>query len=129
MDNIFIETLKCVTDKRGKLYPIDFADLPFKPKRLFLVYDVPKGEIRGDHAHYTTKQILYCIKGVIRVTLECPSGDALSYDLHQGDSIFVNKMIWDSQTFLTGNDVLMVIASSDYNKDDYITDKSLFKNV
>ena len=47
-------------DHRGLLVPIEFAQLPFMPKRLFYVSNVPKGEERGNHAHYNTKQILTC---------------------------------------------------------------------
>jgi UDP-2-acetamido-3-amino-2,3-dideoxy-glucuronate N-acetyltransferase len=127
MDDIFVETSKCVTDTRGKLYPIEFGELPFKPKRMFLVYDVPAGITRGEHAHHITKQLLYCVKGEIKVTLETVKDDPVSHILTQGDFIFVDKMVWDSQTFLTGDDVLMVIASTEYNKDDYIVDKREFK--
>tara|TARA_Y100000817_G_C16764682_1_gene503288 strand:+ start:325 stop:720 length:396 start_codon:yes stop_codon:yes gene_type:complete len=129
MDDICVETSKCVADSRGKLYPIEFGELRFKPKRIFLVYDVPAGITRGEHAHYTTKQLLYCVKGKIKVTLETIKDDPVSYTLTQGDSVFVDKLIWDSQTFLTGDDILMVIASTEYNKDDYILDKGKFKGM
>ena len=35
------------TDDRGGVVPIDFSDLPFIPKRIFYVKDVPKNTIRG----------------------------------------------------------------------------------
>ena len=33
------------------------AGLPFVPKRLYWIYDVPGGESRGGHAHKKLKQI------------------------------------------------------------------------
>ena len=38
-------------------------------------------------------------------------------------------MIWDSQIFLTGNDVLLSICSTEYNKKDYIEDFDLFLDL
>jgi dTDP-4-dehydrorhamnose 3,5-epimerase-like enzyme len=129
MNDVYVQTTKCVTDFRGNLYPIDFQDLPFKPRRIFFVSDVPAGCIRGEHAHHVTKQLLYCIKGEIEVTLENVQTQPVSYVLTQGNFLFVDKLVWDSQKFLTGDDVLMVIASTEYNKDDYILDKKEFKRM
>ena len=52
---------------KGLLAPIELGQLPFVPKRVFYVCGVPKGQERGNHAHYTTKQILTCIQGEIIV--------------------------------------------------------------
>ena len=109
MDDVYVETSRCVTDLRGKLYPIEFGELPFKPKRIFLVYDVPAGTIRGEHAHHATKQLLYCVKGKIEVTLENLNGDIVSHIVSQGDFIFVNNLVWDGQKFLTGMYMFVVI--------------------
>ncbi len=35
-------------------------------------------------------------------------------------------MIWDSQVFMTGDDVLLSICSTPYDKSDYIEDMSSF---
>ena len=34
--------------------------------------------------------------------------------------IFVDSMVWDKQQYLTGNDILLSICSTEYDKDDYI---------
>src|SRR5262245_28042653 len=39
-------------DMRGEIVPVEFTrDLPFVPKRHFIVYGVPDGRVRGEHAH------------------------------------------------------------------------------
>ena len=124
----YIEKLKRFKDGRGDLLPLNFSNLPFVPKRTFLVINVPKGVRRGDHAHFSTKQFLICLKGEICVELF--DGDiTLSYDLKEGDGIYVPEMMWDSQVFKTGEDLLLVFASTEYNKSDYITCKSKFTNL
>jgi len=112
-------------DDDGTLVPIEFSKLPFKPRRIFYVCDVPKGEERGMHAHYETQQILTCIKGKILVKLH--NGISMSETvLEENDTVFIDKMTWDSQVFLTGNDVLLSICSTEYNLDDYIDDFDFF---
>lgn len=109
----------------GILVPIEFDQLPFEPRRLFYVKDVPKGEERGMHAHYKTEQILTCIKGEILVKLF----DGVKWDatvLTPDTYIYIGPMVWDSQVFLTGEDFLISICSTPYDKNDYIEDMNQF---
>ncbi len=123
-----INKLKNISDKDGKLFPLEFKDLPFKPKRIFYITNVPLNEERGGHAHYKTKQLLICIKGVIGVKLH--NGHNLKqYVIKEGESIFIDKMIWDSQSFLTGKDILLVICNTEYDKEDYIENFEEFKTL
>lgn len=113
--------LKIINEQDGTLVPIDFFELPFTPKRVFYVRNVPAGEERGKHAHYKTKQLLICIKGSILVRLH--NGKKLvEHLLSDGEAVLINEMIWDSQVFKTGDDVLLSICSTNYDKSDYIED-------
>jgi dTDP-4-dehydrorhamnose 3,5-epimerase-like enzyme len=106
-------------EPEGVLVPIEFNNLSFEPKRVFYVVNVPKQEERGMHAHYETQQILTCLQGEILVRLH--DGSSLQeYRLRPNEWILVDKMIWDSQVFITGNDILMSMCSTAYDKDDYI---------
>jgi hypothetical protein len=121
-----VNKLNIFSDHRGGyLIPFEFMDLPFSPKRIFTITDVPKDEIRGDHAHYETQQILICIKGEIMVYLDYGYKHE-EILLRKGEHVFVDKMIWDSQKFLTGDDFMVVISSTHYDINDYITNKEEF---
>ena len=109
----------------GVLVPIELDFLKFSPKRLFYVYGVPRGEERGLHAHYETQQLLVCVQGAILVKLHDGFHEQY-FTLSQNDSIFVDKMIWDSQVYLTGDDILLSICSTEYDKEDYIEDFKVF---
>ena len=115
------ENFPVYKDERGTLVPIDFDNLPFKPKRIFYVKDVPKGERRGNHAHFTTKQILVCLQGKINVKLEMVDVE-WEITLEPNESVFVDKLVWDSQVYMTGNDILMSICSTYHDDSDYIKD-------
>lgn len=119
MNNVF-------TDSRGGyLIPIEFNKLTFIPKRVFTVSDVPQGQIRGDHAHHQTEQLLLCVKGEILVYLDNGSEKTETL-LTNGQSIHIPSMVWDSQKFLTGNEFMLVLASTSYDINDYILDKNMF---
>ena len=114
-----IEKLEAFLDKRGDLTPLEFSDLPFSPKRIFVVKNVERGLRRGEHAHKKTKQFLICLKGAIKVVTH--NGE--SYDegiLTEGYSTFIETYHWDWQEFLTGNDILLIVCSTPYNENDYI---------
>jgi dTDP-4-dehydrorhamnose 3,5-epimerase-like enzyme len=117
--------IKIIRDQDGVLVPIEFKDLPFEPRRVFYVTDVPKGIARGHHAHYATKQLLICIQGRIEVTLH-DGKSAKTTILQKNDSVMVDTMVWDSQRFLTGEEVMLVICSTPYDKTDYIEDFEVF---
>lgn len=112
----------------GSLIPIELNQFPFTPKRIFLVKDVPVGVVRGEHSHYETQQLLICLRGKIKVNLH--DGKSLTSSvLKENDTVFVDKMVWDSQEFLTYDSMLLVIASTHYDKQDYIEDFSYFLNL
>ena len=115
-------------DPDGILVPIEFDNLPFEPKRIFYVLNVPKGEERGMHAHYNTQQIITCLQGAILVKLH--DGSMLQeYRLRPNEWVFIDRLIWDSQIFLTGQDILMAMCSTPYNKPDYIEDFDAFSRM
>lgn len=113
-----VRKFKAHIDKRGSLVPVEFKDLDFVPKRLFYVTDVPNGCRRGGHSHYETEQILICIKGIIGVKLNDEY-----FLLHENEYIYVDKGIWDAQDFLTKEDILLVLCSTNYDKNDYINNR------
>ena len=115
-------------EDRGLLIPIEFDQLDFVPRRIFYVTDVPQGEERGHHAHYTTQQILTCIQGEIVVNLH-DSKNLETVTLQPNQWVFVDRLIWDSQTYMTGNDILMCVCSTMYRKSDYIEDFEAFKKI
>jgi dTDP-4-dehydrorhamnose 3,5-epimerase-like enzyme len=114
-------------DNLGVLFPIEFSEINFMPKRIFCVSNVPAGGIRGGHAHYQTKQYLFCVKGKIKVLVQ--DKEKSEFVLTEGQGYLIDSMVWDSQQFLTGNDVLLVICSEPYRKEDYILDYDEFRKL
>lgn len=113
--------LRSFEDMRGALVVSEFArDLPFAPKRQFLVHSVPSQETRGEHAHRRCHQFLMCVHGSVR---------ALADDGRQreeflldspGVGLYMPPMIWATQYRYSSDAVLLVLASEPYDESDYI---------
>ena len=129
MSLVMQKNFKAFEDERGSLVPIEFKHLPFRPKRMFYVYGVPEGIERGGHSHYETRQLLICIKGAIKVTLVDKQNTTYAKILEKNESILVENLIWDSQTFLINGSMLLVLCSTVYDANDYIYDWDEFTGI
>jgi dTDP-4-dehydrorhamnose 3,5-epimerase-like enzyme len=121
-----IVNVKSFDDKRGSLIPIEFDNLPFIPKRVFVVNNVPINEIRGNHSHFKTKQLIICTNGTVDVILHDGVKETI-YSLTKNQQILVPELIWDSQKFTSENTEIMVLCSTSFDKNDYILDFEFFK--
>lgn len=110
---------------RGILVPFELKDIPFEPKRIFWVTDTKKGQIRGDHAHYTTQQIFICIQGKIEVELQSRQKQE-KIILKKNEYVLIDKLVWGVQKYLTGKDIALVLCSTKYDPSDYITSFRMF---
>ena len=61
-----------ICDPRGYLTFGEFGEkcIPFIPRRYFMVYGVPPSELRGEHAHVTSEEILFCTAGSVAVVVD-----------------------------------------------------------
>jgi UDP-2-acetamido-3-amino-2,3-dideoxy-glucuronate N-acetyltransferase len=118
---VTVHRMRHVEDIRGRLTAGEFpAEIPFVPKRYFLVFDVPGKEIRGEHAHHRCHQFLVCVRG--SVTLVVDDGAASEEILLDQPSLGVHvpPMVWAVQYGYSADAVLLVFASDPYDPGDYI---------
>lgn len=93
-------------DRRGKLTFTEYDNgLPWKPMRMFVVYDTPEYELRGHHAHKTTHQCLVCVNGCIKVLVD--NGiDRTEVKLDSPSKcLMVPPMVWSSQHYIESGSV------------------------
>ncbi len=118
---VSIVRLPEVSDLRGNL---TFAEvpglLPFQPRRIFMLYDVPGKDVRGEHAHRELHQFLICVAGSCSIVVDNGTDrcevhlDGPTLGLH------IPPMIWATEYKFTRDAVLLVLASEIYEADDYI---------
>jgi len=118
-----LRRLPCVADMRGNLSAGEIGkQLPFLPKRYFLVFDVPSVEVRGEHAHKQLHQFLVCVRGSMSVVVE-DGQHRQEYVLDRPDlGLYIPPLIWSTQYKYTRDAVLLVLASDVYDPEDYIRD-------
>lgn len=114
-------------DLRGSLTAGEIPkDIPFTPRRWFLVYDVPNREVRGEHAHRVCHQFLICVSGCINVAVD----DGMQRDEVTLDAVtlglYIPPLVWASQFRYEPGSVLLVLASHPYDSADYIRDYDVF---
>lgn len=119
--------LKSAVDVRGSLAVAQLGDqLPFVPRRLFFVYDVPSREVRGEHAHRVQEQLLVCVKGACAVVVDDgESREELRLDAPER-AVHIQPLVWGIQYRFTPDAVLVVAASGEYDPDEYIRDYDEF---
>ncbi len=120
---VVLHRLPLVQDLRGNLTAGEVPrDVPFAPRRYFLVHDVPSGETRGAHAHRTCEQYLMCVAGACSVVVD----DGRTRMELRLDSpclgLYIPNMVWAIQYKYSRDAVLLVLASHPYDSADYIRD-------
>jgi dTDP-4-dehydrorhamnose 3,5-epimerase-like enzyme len=115
-------------DLRGSLSAGEMpGQLPFAPRRYFLVYDVPGKDVRGEHAHRQCHQFLVCARGSLSVVVDDGKGSE-EIVLDRPDlGLYLPPMVWAVQYKYSADALLLVFASHPYDPGDYIRDYDEFQ--
>jgi carbonic anhydrase/acetyltransferase-like protein (isoleucine patch superfamily) len=119
--NVTLHRFKLVKDFRGDLSVGEFSkEIPFEPKRYFLVFNVPSEKTRGEHAHYQCHQFLICVRGSCSVVVD-DGNQRREVELNQPNiGIYLPPLTWGIQYKYSEDAVLLVFASHYYEASDYI---------
>ena len=115
------------TDPRGNLSVIEeLKDIPFEIERTYWIYDVPGGEYRGGHAFRETQELIVALSGSFDVILD-NGKEKQSFHLNRSYyGLYVPKNTWRELNNFSTNSLALVLASTQYNEDDYIRDYDEF---
>lgn len=117
-------------DSRGNLSVIEeYKDIPFGIERSYWIYDVPGGEKRGGHAYYENEEFIVAISGSFDVVLD-DGYSRKTYSLNRSYyGLFVPKGIWRELENFSTNSLALILASTKFDKNDYIYDYELFMQI
>lgn len=109
-----------ISDPRGNLTFIEGKNhIPFDIKRVYYLYDVPGGAERGGHAHKNLHQLIVAMSGSFDVVLD-DGHSKKRYHLNRSyQGLYVCPMIWRELDNFSSGSVCMVLASNNYDEDDY----------
>ena len=112
--------LNSIVENRGSLTVIEKI-LPFSIKRVYYIYNLDDS-IRGNHRHKKTIQAAVCVWG--SCTISCQSSeddDIVDYILSsRSDCLLIDPEDYHTMYNFSKDAVLMVLASEDYDPNDYI---------
>lgn len=115
-------------DDRGSLVIVESNKIiPFDIKRLFYIYDVKDDKSRGNHANIDSEFVMVALKG--NVTVMVDNGfEKVEYVLdNPKKGIYLPKLTWKSMYNFSEDAILLVVANTLYNKDEYINDYEQFE--
>jgi hypothetical protein len=117
-------------DSRGNLSFIEEdTHLPFKIRRVYWIYDVPGGDYRGGHAFKETEELIVALSGSFDVVLHDGEKEYCFPLKRSYYGVFIPKMVWRMVDNFSTNSLALIIASTDYNKSDYIRDFNEYKRL
>jgi hypothetical protein len=103
--------------------------IPFETKRVYYLYDVPNRADRGAHAHKELYQLVVAISGSFDIEL-FDGIDKVKYTLNQPDQgLLIVPGIWRDLNNFSGGGICLVLASHEYDEEDYIRDLTDYKKL
>jgi len=108
-------------DNRGNLSFIqNGAQLYFDMRRVYWIYDVPGGEIRGGHAFHRQHEMIIALSGSFDVVTN-DGGTEQRVTLNRSYvGLYVPNMIWRHMENFSTNSLALVLASTEFEESDYI---------
>lgn len=118
-----------ILDERGNLSFIENGkELAFDIKRVYWIYDVPGGEIRGGHAFKVQKEVIIALSGSFDVVLHDGINSSHFHLNRSYKGLYIPEMYWRHLENFSTNAVCLILASTFYSMDDYIYDFETFVN-
>ena len=119
--------IKTFPDPNGTLAVIEGGQcLPFEIARLFYVYGVHAGDIRGQHAHKEASQVLICMRGRCHVTVD-DGAEKKTFELERPtQALLIPPTLWAEQLYCIPATILLVLSDRHFDEADYIRDYPAF---
>ena len=115
-------------DLRGALAVIQSQVTSFRFKRVYFLFDVDAGSERGSHAHKSLKQFMIAVAGSFKVKLDDGVGFTKTYEMkNPAEALIIPSGDWRKIYDFSQGAVCLVLASEEYEENDYIRDYETFR--
>jgi dTDP-4-dehydrorhamnose 3,5-epimerase-like enzyme len=118
------------TDERGSLTFAQAGDqIPFIPMRLFTLFGIANGSVRGNHAHKEQHQYVLMMHG--SAEMEVDDGQYVRrFRLERpNQALYLPPLHWLIIRNFSADAVCAVLSSGIYDADDYIADRDEFRQA
>lgn len=105
------------------------AIIPFNVQRIYYLYDVPGGAIRGGHAHYELEQYVIAASGSFDVILDDGKNKKKIFLNRPNFALHIIPGLWRELDNFSSGSICMVLASNFFKEEDYIRDYNKFLDL
>lgn len=110
-------------DERGNLVVAEGGiDVPFDVKRVFYMYGSDDTVVRGQHANRITEFVLINVSGSSKVKVDNGYQTEIIELNRPRMGLYIPSMIWKDMYDFSKDSVLLVLASTHYDGNEYIRD-------
>lgn len=110
-------------DERGRLVIVEGAkDVPFEIKRIFYIYGSDRDVVRGKHANRDSEFVLINVSGTSKVMVTDGKEKQIVELTKPRQGVYLPKMVWKEMYDFSPDSVLLVLASTHYDGNEYIRD-------
>lgn len=106
----------------GYLCQLQSPEIPFEIKRVYYIYGVSVGAVRGAHTHKETVQAIFCIQGRIKIGLDDGRRQEEVLLDKPNIGVLLEPGVWHEMRQFEKDTLLLVIASEKHDPDDYVRD-------
>jgi dTDP-4-dehydrorhamnose 3,5-epimerase-like enzyme len=129
IDNARLINLPKIEDPRGNLSIIEEdKQIPFKIQRVYWIYDVPGGQIRGGHAFKEQQELIVALSGSFDIVVDDGKANKIISLNRSYYGLLIPAGLWRQMQNFSTNSLAMVMSSTHYFEDDYIRDYDEFLN-
>ena len=127
METVRLIQLPRIEDPRGNLSFIEQEKhIPFVIKRVYWIYDVPGGQVRGGHAFMEQQELIVALSGSFDVVAD-DGTSSLVYSLNRSYyGLYVPGGIWRQMQNFSTNSQALVLSSTLFAESDYMRDYDVF---
>ncbi len=127
LDKCQIFNLPRINDPRGNLTFVESnRHIPFAIQRVYYLYDVPSGSVRGGHAHKALHQLIIAMSGSFDIHLDDGCSKKTVHMNRSYHGLYVCPMIWREIDNFSSGAVCMALVSEYYDALDYYRDYNQF---
>lgn len=110
-------------DERGHLVVVEGGEaFPFDIKRIFYIYGSDIDVVRGQHANKESEFVLINVSGKSKVRIT-DGLEEMIIELNQPNmGVYLPKMVWKDMYDFSCDSVLLVLASTHYDAEEYVRD-------
>ena len=115
-------------DERGKLVVVEGEQhIPFAIQRVFYIYGSDNEVIRGQHANRESEFVLINVGGTSKVRIDNGHSEAIIELNKPMMGLYIPTMVWKDMYDFSEDSILLVLASTHYNGQEYIRDYEEYK--